>query len=189
MKVHISKGNIKLGKIPNISLTPVLSCGKEVPCTKDCYAKKELNRKEVKIAWSENLEIAKNNPSLFFLEIAKFLEKKKPDFFRFHVAGDFLDQNYLNKVMLLCSLFPKTKFLTFTKMHKLDYSQKSDNLTIVFSYWPHWGDTNNNFPKAFMQDGTETRAQGALECPGNCENCGLCWNLPKISKNVVFNKH
>ena len=44
-------------------------------------------------------------------------------------------------------------------------------------------------PLAYMQDGTEKRVTNALECPGNCETCGMCWNLKSLNKNVVFKKH
>ena len=64
-----------------------------------------------------------------------------------------------------------------------------NNLTIVISVWPGLRIPNSKLPKAFMQDGTENRINNAIECPGNCENCGMCWNLSKLGKNVVFNKH
>jgi hypothetical protein len=37
-KISISTGNSKLGKISNVSLTPVESCGNAELCKDDCYA-------------------------------------------------------------------------------------------------------------------------------------------------------
>lgn len=34
MRVHIIEGNSKLGSIPNVSLLPIASCAKGVPCAK-----------------------------------------------------------------------------------------------------------------------------------------------------------
>jgi hypothetical protein len=48
----------------------------------------------------------------------------------------------------------------------------------------------HNHRIAWMQDGTETRIpKGAIECHGNCETCGLCYELPRLGVDVVFHKH
>ena len=45
-------------------------------------------------------------------------------------------------------------------------------------------------PEGTMQDGTETRVpEDAIRCPGNCETCGLCYELPRLGRDVVFHKH
>ena len=37
--------------------------------------------------------------------------------------------------------------------------------------------------------GTETRIpEGSLECPGDCNHCGMCWALPEIGKDTYFHK-
>jgi hypothetical protein len=189
MKVHISRGNDKLGAIPNISLSPGRSCG-DVPCKKDCYAMKFYGMyPTVKRAWSENYRIATSNRPRFFGTLDDFLRKYTPKFFRFHVAGDFIDQNYLEWCEITASRHPETRFLAFTKKYGLDYSKRPANMEIVFSAWPGLALPRKKMPVAFMQDGTETRVKNALDCPGNCESCGMCFNLSKLGKNVVFNKH
>ena len=75
-------------------------------------------------------------------------------------------------------------------MYNLNFADLPDNLTIVLSAWLDMSYINPfGLPIAFMQDGTETRISDALECPGNCETCGICWALKSIKKNVVFHKH
>jgi len=38
MKVKISIGNTKMGKIPSVSLPPIKSCGNCKDCASKCYA-------------------------------------------------------------------------------------------------------------------------------------------------------
>ena len=196
MHVHIAPGNDKLGGIPNVSLTPGEACGRGVPCHKRCYAMKFLYRKEVRKAWQENYLLAAQDHRNYFTQIYEYLYKcfvklqRKPAFFRWHVGGDFLDQNYLDCVVSLAERLPTVKFLAFTKRHDLDYRALPVNLTVVFSMWPGWGTTRKQMPRAWMQDGTETRVPAnALHCPGGCTDCGMCWNLKDLGRDVVFHKH
>ena len=86
--------------------------------------------------------------------------------------------------------FPKTKFLCFTKKYdEIDFYDIPDNLQIVFSVWPNEPLPPTNKPFAFMQDGTENRIFNAIKCKNKCDKCNKCFNLTKIKKNVVFNKH
>jgi hypothetical protein len=189
MRIHIVNGNKKLGKISNVSLLPGLTCG-NVPCKKDCYATKFLYRQSVKNAWTENTKLAMENMNEYFEQIKQYLNKKKSKYFRFHVAGDFPSQEYLNATIKLAREHPNTRFLAFTKKYSYHYRAIPDNYSIIFSVWPSFPYKKKGFPLAFMQDGTETRIpKNTVECPGNCEHCGMCWNLKKLNMNVVFHKH
>lgn len=194
MSACISDGNSKLGKIPNVSLVPVKDCG-DIPCAKDCYALKALRAyPTVKVAWSRNSALARSNRESFFRDIVSYLEKNGPRFFRWHVAGDILDQSYLEEMKRVSLLFPAVRFLAFTKRHDLNFKALPSNLSIVASMWPGWGSVAavraQGLRVAWMQDGTEKRvSRGAIECPGNCETCGMCWNLKKLGRDVVFHKH
>jgi hypothetical protein len=191
----ISEGNSKLGKIPNISLMPCKDCGADVPCKKECYAMRFFRMyPPVKKAWTENSEQCQNDRSHYFADIREYLEKKNPDFFRWHVAGDIPDTGYFAGMISIAEKFPNTKFLAFTKRHDIlsCFIKKSipANLTVVASMWPGWGTAPKGYPRAWMQDGTEKRVpKDALVCPGNCGDCGACWNLKNLKKDVVFNKH
>jgi hypothetical protein len=143
----------------------------------------------VKKSWDSNLTLAKTDHKRYFGMVREYLDKWKPEFFRWHVSGDILNQRYLNNMVSIARNYPEIKFLTFTKMHQLRYTDLPDNLTIVFSAWPGMP-VPSGLPIAWLQDGTETRVpDNALHCPGNCENCGMCWNLDRIGRDVVFNKH
>lgn len=188
----ISKGNTKLGKaIPNINLPPITSCVKDAPCKKECYAMKAYRQyKNTRTAWNYNLELYKTSPIEYFIGIDTFLTKKQPRLFRWHSAGDIPDKLYLKLMCELARKHSRIKFLAFTKRYSFfKHVRIPTNLSIVFSAWPGYNMPKSRFPIAFMQDGTETRVKNALECPGNCDSCGMCWELKNINKNVVFNKH
>jgi len=114
-----------------------------------------------------------------------------PAFFRWHVSGDCPDRLYAKMVVIIARNFPETKFLIFTKRYDWFKGRLPANLSVVFSCWPGLElPKSRSIPRAYMQDGTETRVNGSeLECPGNCETCGMCWSLKKAGKNVVFEKH
>ena len=76
--LHISPGNSKLGKIVNISLPPVVSCPKNVPCANDgCYAKRIYKLREVvRNAWNDNFNTYKLDPQKYFNDINIYIEEE-----------------------------------------------------------------------------------------------------------------
>ena len=192
---RISDGNSKLVGIPNISLVPCKNCAADAPCKKSCYAMKFFRMyPSVKKAWTENSKQLQSNRDKYFDDVHAFLQKKLPRFFRWHVAGDIPDRDYLLRMIVLADIYPEIKFLAFTKRHDLlkDFHANDipDNLSIVASMWPGWGTAPKGYQRAWMQDGTEKRVpENALECPGACHNCGACWNLKNLKRDVVFHKH
>jgi len=200
MKTTISKGNMKLGGIPNISLSPVWSCVKGVPCAKGCYAMKSYRMyPNVKTAWNNNLAMAKNETEKYFSDINDYMQNKKPAFFRWHVAGDILDYVYFNSMLVIALQNPNTKFLCFTKNYKVvnEYlvdlnavnQSLPDNFKLYFSAWSDdtWIiDNPFDIPIAYMQDGKQIIPESAFTCPGSCEDCKHCF----VNGNaVVFKKH
>ena len=64
----ISRGNSKLGKVPNISLPPVKSCGNCKQCAPDCYALKSYKQyKNVRASWDYNFDLYKSEPGRYFI--------------------------------------------------------------------------------------------------------------------------
>ena len=195
--LKISKGNNKIGRTWNVSLPPVKSCGKDVPCKKKCYALKSYRMyKNVRAAWDNNLSLWQSDPATFESDLLGALSKarKAPKFFRWHVSGDIVSLEYLRMMARVAESFPETKFLAFTKRYDIVNSFSGnlpENLKIVFSGWPGLAMFNPyKLPVAWMQDGSETRVPAdALECPSNCEGCGMCWSLGELNKDVVFHKH
>ena len=191
--VRISKGNSKMGKIASVATSPCKGCVKGVPCAKkgECYAiKAYVQYPQTKFAYDNNLMLARDYRDLYFAQITAYCMHES--FFRWHVSGDILDQDYLDRMILCAKQTPNCKHLCFTKNHALKYPKARSNLTIVFSMWPGFGDTKKKMPRAWMKDveNFDTRIpEKAIGCPGNCETCGMCWNLPEIGLDVVFDKH
>lgn len=192
MKIKISPGNMKLGSIPNISLTPIESCPTEVPCRDFCYCNKAMRRfASTRAAWATNLAFYRSDPSEYFMQVHAFLEKNKPKLFRWHVAGDIPDYPYYALMNLMAELNAETKFLVYTKNFKIaTLGRRLSNLSIILSMWP--GTQSHpeleGFRRAWVQDGTEDRIPaGAIECPGKCDICAQCWEIDGL--DIIFHKH
>lgn len=68
----------------------------------------------------------------------------------------------------------------------------TDNVSIVLSAWPGTTipeDLRELYSVAWLNDGSEPMPADAIECPGNCSTCGVCWSLSKRHIDVFFNKH
>ena len=192
--IKISPGNSKLGNIPNTSVIPVTDCKDDVPCADKCYAMKAWKQyPNVRAAWTHNSEEWKKDP----LEAAKSVvyqlrKKKNLKYFRIHVAGDFMDQTHLDMWSYIAKRLPSVKFRAFTKRFDLNYGFIPQNLLIGFSMWPGCKDEPpkmyNYIPRAWVQDGTETRIpKGSVECNDDCNECKICWDNPP--KNLHFDIH
>jgi len=192
MGVSISTGNTKVGSIPSVSMTPVLACHNNAPCRESgCMMRPlMLMRPTMRRAYKRNFDLAVRFPDAYFNMIDTFLNEIKPDMFRWHIAGDILDQDYLENMYKLATVHADVKFLAFTKMHHLDFSHRPKNMSIILSMWTNWGNTTKKMPRAWMQDGTENRVpNNAIVCHGSCETCGMCWNLHNLGRDVVLPKH
>ena len=196
--VSISKGNRKLGGVMNISTSPGKCCPDGVPCaSKGCYAFKAYRLyPATRKAWSRNERVARRHPDSYFMQIAARVAEHKPRLFRWHVAGDILSTDYLHGMCRVARANPGTHFLAFTKAFAIvnRYEEREalpGNLVTIFSAWPGMRfDNPHHHRVAWMQDGTETRVpEDAMRCPGNCETCGLCYELPRLGRDVVFCKH
>ena len=213
-KVTMSNGNKKIGQIPNVSLTPVKSCAKGVPCgipkngrkTGACYANKSYQMyPNVRKAWDGNYEYWRADPIAFENDLIELLSKKKKmPYFRWCVAGDLVDAAFLMMVVNVAKKFPDTRFLQFTKNYQLvnhyvyclcddDRNNLPKNLQIVFSAWPDFPMKNRYaFPVAWYVDEKEERDKRIPdgypmhECPGSCVTCKFCWSP---TKPIIFNAH
>ena len=72
IKVHIAKGNRKVGRIRNVSLMSRICCGNCRNCEHYCYdIKAALQYTNVMTARAENTALAQNNRDEYFSQIAK----------------------------------------------------------------------------------------------------------------------
>lgn len=198
-KLCVSRGNTKLGNCVNISFPPVVTCCKDAPCIKECYALKHAYAlyKNVKAAWDGNLKLWLEEPGEFQKQFWDYLGRTRCKMCRINVGGDIPDEAFLAMVAATATRFPKIKFLAFTKKYDLIDGYKSkfpENLRIVLSAWPGYKlpkRLQKKFPVAWMldKDNLDKRIpEGTTVCPGACETCGLCWEM-KEGENVCFEKH
>jgi hypothetical protein len=192
--VKISKGNRKIGKVWNVSLTPVLSCPSGVPCAKDCYAMKAYRQyKQTKVAWDHNLRTYLADDVIYFGSIIDQLKSYKGKTFRWHVAGDIVDQRYLNGMVNVAKVYPRIQFLAFTKNYYLNFDDVPDNLIVIMSAWPglHLPEVARKFPIAWLShdERIDSIAVEPFECEEMCESCGMkCFKLDRLI-DIVFIQH
>ncbi len=197
---HISTGNIKTGSIPSFSLTPGRTCTPEAckTCFKEgCYAEKVYKlRPTVRAAWDSNTSLAVKHEGIEKLE--KFLNlyfdgMTAPRFFRLHVGGDFVSKEYAEMWARVAKKHPLTKFLAFTKAWDMVRDVKfPKNFSLVLSGWPGTEipeDLNAKYSKAYCVMSEEEIPDTAINCPGQCEDCGACWALAQMKTDVYFVKH
>lgn len=198
--VSISEGNTKTGKFPSVSLLPRLSCPWnrcKGTCGQKCYAIKLAKlRPTVMEAYARNTAIFKLCPTAYFVAIEKAV--KRSAFFRFHIAGDIPNRNYLFQMHRIARNNPTCKILCFTKQYELvnEYVakiQKPDNLQILFSGWSNLKPENPyNLPETTVYTTEEEVKPEWTLCGGNCLDCALhcggCWEA-KNGETVAFKMH
>lgn len=198
--VKFSPGNSKMGSIPSVSLPSRLTCS-VCGCWEKCYAHKiERIRPSVKKAYQSNLDLLRTDAESFWREVDGQIKMSR--FFRFHVAGDIPDLDYMDHMVSVARTNRHCQILCFTKKYKLvnDYLSITDralpdNLHLILSGWPGLVMENPfKLPEAHVlfKDGTTTARAGAKRCNGNCAECATtdsgCWVL-KSGEQIVFNEH
>lgn len=200
LSIFISDGNKKMGSVTSISLTPVVSCHNCAECKKKCYARRMYGRYPLlRKQYDSNLETYKNNPIEYFKQINKVMSNT--DKFRFHVAGDIVDMQYMDMMVQSCRMNPKCQVICFTKAYGIvnSYISKTcplpKNLHLIFSVWDKTPYINPyNLPTAHVlyKDSHTTAKNPTHLCDGNCFKCFLnhsgCIGLNN-GESVVFKEH
>ena len=185
VKIHISAGNMKLGAIMNISLPPVVTCHNCSSCKNYCYAVRSYNRlPDTAAAWNENYLLFITDPEKYFNEISKAVKLQR--FFRWHVSGDIVNQEYFLGMIRVANENPKCEFLAFTKAYQIVNAAIAAgavipaNLHLLFSAAP-----GNDMPNPykipechinFADPSLNTYCGGAeyeYHCTGNCTECAI----------------
>lgn len=178
-------GNRKMSAA-TFNLPAIATCPGSTPqCRAGCYARKaEKLYKAVLPRRMENLRATQ--AACFVSDMVQQINKRQPRFFRIHESGDFYSQEYLAAWYDIARQCPATKFLAFTKSFKLDFAGRPQNLEIIFSIWPDSCDKAPRGPKAYAGDCGNGKL---LNCPGDCDACGMCWDIRKTGLNVHFDIH
>lgn len=194
-KLHISLGNSKLKNIANVSLIPIVTCPRNIPCRKKCYALKFVRaRKIVRKAWTDNTKLWQEKPKLFETLLISFLERYKNNYFRWFVGGDIPDRNFYKMIVRIAKRFKQIRFLVYTKRYAAikaySVSRSTHNLVVAASVWKGENKklTALNAPKVWYLDSTVTYPSSWYLCPGSCAKCHYCYHM-KPGDNVIIKAH
>lgn len=201
--ISISNGNSKMGPIPSVSLPPVITCPGCHHCVdkngkRICYAEKLYKLwSSVHTAYDRNYEILKSDRNAYFTQVKAAAMTTR--YFRWHVSGDIIDTDYLDRMVKMARELKSTEFLAFTKNYKdvnnyFMNHRKPRNLHLIFSL-PFTGATienPHNLPTAaVILKGSEPEDDWKI-CGGNCTECACkgvgCWELKK-GETIAFYEH
>lgn len=183
IKMCISDGNKKIGKTLNVSLAPIITCHNCRECMKYCYDVKAV------MAYPSCLDARARNTALFMKDRGDFFGRlhkrmrgrKARKALRFHVSGEIVDSDHLDRIIDTARMFPDWTIWTYTKMYWV-VNQYVDshggsiaaaipsNLHVMFSEWKGLPmDNPHGFP-VFRCAFDESDKVGH-HCPGNCDIC------------------
>lgn len=199
LKLSVSNANSKMGNVKSISMPRVVTCAPDVPCAKTCYVAHFDWRRTVRDAYENNLNLWLTDPDSF--EQQAIAAAYGSFYFRWHVSGDIISQDYLAMMCRVARKLPHTHFLAFTKQYEIvnqhleNKKRIPSNLHILFSEWPDYNMNNPyNLPVAYVsfKNGICDAPSDAKKCGGHCEECAYagknCWVLKK-GQSVVLREH
>lgn len=207
LSVCISAGNVKIGRVMNVSTAPLFACGNCKECMHYCYdIKANLQYSNVLSARARNYVLAKFHRDEYFRQIRNALAKRRKNkYFRWHVAGDILDMAYLEEMVKIAREFPEFTFWTYTKMYPIvnSFCRKNGgrdaipaNLSIMFSEWdgmPIYNPYGFGVFSCKLQDGNKNHTpeyfDGLYKCPGNCDICKAAGRGCLINENTYADEH
>ena len=207
--VCISAGNRKIGRIWNVSILPIFSCGNCKRCAGICYdIKANVQYGNVLNARARNYVLARYNMPEFFRQIGAFLSnyRGKNKFFRFHVCGEILNYEYFARLVETARNHPDWFFYTYTKMYGIVNSYIAANIhethpiptnfVIMFSEWDGVEmDNPYNMPtfSCKLKGGNVNHPAEYFDtlykCPGNCDVCKAARRGCFAGENVYADEH
>lgn len=207
LKVAISKGNRKIGKVMNVSLAPIITCGNCDHCMWFCYdVKAGVQYGNVRKARARNTALALYARDAYFAQIADAMRRRRTNkYFRWHVGGEIPDYDYFCKMVQNAKDFPDFTIWTYTKMHEIvnrycDEHGGRDaipaNFDIMFSEWDGMPINNPyNFPvfscrmKAGNINHPAEYFDGLWKCPGNCDICKVAHRGCLAGESTYADEH
>lgn len=197
LHVKFSGGNSKMGAVPSVSLLPFLTCPVRCKdtCGPACYAAKLANlRPSVLNSYANNTVLAIRDMDRYFEEIRDFCRAQR--FFRFHVSGDIINNQYFEGMLWTANENPHCEFLAFTKRFEIvnEYAELlPENLHILFSGWTNLEPINPyKFPETNIFTEENPPKENWTICGGNCFECACrgtgCWTIQK-GETIAFHKH
>jgi hypothetical protein len=145
---------------------------------------------EVRKAWDDNFLAAVEHRKYYFDSIRRYLLRHRPKYFRWHVSGDILSQDYFDHMLNIAQDYFFVQFLVFTKNYNLSIPNTLPyNLSLIFSAWPGVKLPTTSHPIAFIEHPKEKRTHNVVRCPGHCETCRACWSARETGHNILLPLH
>lgn len=199
----ISSGNSKIGRVMNVSLMPVMTCGNCKECKYLCYDIKACNQypNTVIDARMRNTVLLRRDRSEYFRRInAALSRRRKNKYFRWHVAGDIVDIDYFDRMVELARKHPDFIFWTYTKMYRVvnewclmnggTRDAIPGNLHIMFSEWRGMPMLNpHGFPEFRVVFKSDAVKPAGFYCPGNCDVCKAAGRGCLAGETTYCNEH
>ena len=181
IKMCISAGNRKIGRVMNVSLPPILTCANCSGCLHLCYDIKAcIQYASCLDARIRNLAILQLDRAEYFRRIEQAISRRRTNkYFRWHVAGDIIDIDYFDHMVRIAREHADFVFWTYTKNYGVVNAWVAEhglenipaNLSVMFSEWRGMPmDNPYGFAEFRVVFKDEERPQG-FYCPGNCDVC------------------
>lgn len=182
VKMCISSGNRKIGRVMNVSLMPVMTCGNCKECKHFCYDIKACLQypNTVIDARMRNTVLLLRNRDEYFHRIDVAISRRRVNkFFRWHVAGEIVDIDYFTRMCDIARKHSDFTFWTYTKMYDIvnafiDANGRDaipSNFHIMFSEWKGLPMNNPHDMPVFMCRFPDDPVPNAYRCPANCDVC------------------
>jgi len=196
IKICISAGNRKIGRVMNVSLPPVLTCANCSGCVHLCYDIKACMQypNTVIDARMRNHAILTRDRTEYFKRIEQAISRRRKNkYFRWHVAGDIVDIDYFDNMVRIAQEHSDFVFWTYTKNYKVVNAWCAEhgkdaipsNLSVMFSEWRGMSmDNPYNFAEFRVVFKDEQKPQG-FYCPGNCDVCKAA-NRGCVARETVY---
>lgn len=199
IKMAISKGNRKIGRVMNVSLPPILTCANCKECMYLCYDIKACAQYPDTVidARARNLAILRLDRDDYFARIDTAMSRRKKNkFFRWHVAGDIVDIDYFDRMVKNARKHQDFIIWTYTKNYKVvnewiaKNGQLPENFHVMFSEWRGLPmDNPYNMPEfriVFKDDAIKPTGH---YCPGNCDICKAMGRGCIAGETTYCNEH
>lgn len=209
IKLCISRGNRKIGRVMNVSLPPVITCHNCKECKHFCYDIKAcLQYPDTVIdARIRNYTVLQRDRDEYFARIDAAISRRRTNkYFRWHVAGDIVDADYFARMVEIAAEHPGFVFWTYTKHYSVvnEYCAANggraaipSNLHIMFSEWDGMPLVNPyHFPvfTVKMKSGNINHPdaryfENMWKCPGNCDVCKAAGRGCLAGENTYCDEH
>lgn len=206
IKMAISTGNRKIGRVMNVSLPPIMTCANCKECKYLCYDVKACLQypNTVIDARIRNLSILTKDRNEYFNRIdAAMSRRRKNKFFRWHVAGDIIDVDYFDRMAENARKHSDFIIWTYTKnyavvnewirQHGGNKKALPANFTVMFSEWRGLTMINPyglpEFRVVFKSDAVKPDPKKVHYCPGNCDVCKALHRGCVAGETTYCNEH